>query len=102
MSKQIARLFKDAPDLRNDFRVFMPDRSQQQGDSHARDKEKNRRKLDDVASSMNATGSLPQKRKRKPAEKEREREREKEPTPAKVLPPAKVRFIYYFPFVSTA
>ena len=89
MSKQIARLFKDAPDLRNDFRVFMPDRSQQLADdSHPRDKEKNRRKLDVVASSMSAAASLPQKRKRKPAEKERERE--KESTPAKAAPPAKV------------
>ncbi len=51
MSKQIARLFKDAPDLHNDFRVFMPDRSQQLADdSQPRDKEMNRRKrkLDDV------------------------------------------------------
>ncbi|PPQ82593.1 hypothetical protein CVT25_007107 [Psilocybe cyanescens] len=101
VSKQIARLFKDAPDLRADFRVFMPDRSQQLMEdtaatpslSHARDREKTRRtgKLDVVVGSMsnhnNAT-ALPQKRKRKPAEKERERERE--PTPIKTTaPPAK-------------
>ncbi|KAH9477606.1 Transcriptional regulatory protein SIN3 [Psilocybe cubensis] len=104
VSKQIARLFKDAPDLRADFRVFMPDRSQQLMEdtattslSHARDREKTRRtgKLDSVVGSMsnhhstsNAPVALPQKRKRKPAEKERERE--KEPTPVKtVAPPAK-------------
>ncbi|KAJ7205768.1 paired amphipathic helix, partial [Mycena pura] len=29
VSKQIARLFKDAPDLRSDFRVFMPEKSRQ-------------------------------------------------------------------------
>ncbi|RDB18667.1 hypothetical protein Hypma_014746 [Hypsizygus marmoreus] len=29
MSRQVARLFKDAPDLRSDFRIFMPERSQQ-------------------------------------------------------------------------
>ncbi|KDR72514.1 hypothetical protein GALMADRAFT_281285 [Galerina marginata CBS 339.88] len=102
VSRQIAKLFKDAPDLRADFRVFMPDRSQQLlddtvGASHARDRdrEKSRRgKLDAVANSMSniSSSSLPQKRKRKPAEKERERERErdreKEATPVgKALPP---------------
>ncbi|KAF8189362.1 histone deacetylase complex, SIN3 component [Pholiota molesta] len=83
VSNQIATLFANAPDLREDFSVFMPGK----GDSHARDREKNRRKLDVVASSMSAAASLPQKRKRKLAEKERERE--KEPTPAKAAPPAK-------------
>lgn len=28
VSRQISRLFKDAPDLANDFRVFMPQRAQ--------------------------------------------------------------------------
>ena len=93
MSRQIAKLFKDAPDLRNDFRVFMPERSQPFMDdvpSHAatRDKDKNRRKLDVVANSMSSHQSLPLKRKRRAAEKERERE--KESTPAKTIPPAKV------------
>lgn len=94
VSKQIAILFKDDPDLRNDFRVFMPDRSQPIADestslSHARDREKNRRKLDVVASSMsNNNTALPQKRKRRPAEKEREREQDV--IPARSAPPAKV------------
>ncbi|KAJ3508561.1 hypothetical protein NLJ89_g5689 [Agrocybe chaxingu] len=90
VSRQIARLFKDAPDLRADFRVFMPDRSQQLLDEKvpsAREKDRNRRKLDVVASSVNNSSSLPQKRKRKATDKERERE--KEPTPLKTLPPAK-------------
>ncbi|KAJ7494566.1 histone deacetylase complex, SIN3 component [Mycena galericulata] len=67
VSKQIARLFKDAPDLRADFRIFMP--------------EKNRQVLDDVPISSRSEKSkprksepsssvLPQKRKRKPVEKE--------------------------------
>ncbi|KAF9041264.1 hypothetical protein BJ165DRAFT_1349868 [Panaeolus papilionaceus] len=89
VSKQIAALFKDAPDLRADFRVFMPDRHQPLMDdvpSSARDKDKNRRKLDVVANSVgNANTSLPLKRKRRPAEKERERE--KELPPSKIAPP---------------
>ncbi|KAF7330400.1 Histone deacetylase complex, SIN3 component [Mycena venus] len=68
VSKQIARLFKDDPDLRADFRIFMPER--------------NRQVLDDVPSSSrsdktkrkpepaNTTSILPQKRKRKAVEKE--------------------------------
>ncbi|KAF8869638.1 hypothetical protein CPB84DRAFT_1754931 [Gymnopilus junonius] len=91
VSRQIARLFKDAPDLRADFRVFMPDRSQQLMDdvpSHARDREKNRRNKLDVAASpmnVNAQPATSQKRKRKAPEKDRERE--KGSTPAKVVPP---------------
>ncbi|KAF8156921.1 hypothetical protein B0H34DRAFT_711197 [Crassisporium funariophilum] len=90
VSRQIATLFKDAPDLRADFRVFMPDRSQQlmdDGPSHPSTHEKSRRKLDDVANSVNNSSSLPQKRKRKAAEKERERE--KEAAAAKAAPPTK-------------
>ncbi|KAF4616526.1 hypothetical protein D9613_008571 [Agrocybe pediades] len=95
VSRQIARLFKDAPDLRADFRVFMPDRSQQLMDdtvpslSHTRDREKNRRKLDTAASSMNNTSTTTtvlSKRKRKATEKEREREA---PPPKVAPPPAK-------------
>jgi len=71
----------------------MPDRSQQLMDntipslSHTRDRDKNRRKLDAVASSMNTHSSssttVLSKRKRKATEKERE----KEAPPAKVVPP---------------
>ncbi|KIK06012.1 hypothetical protein K443DRAFT_674585 [Laccaria amethystina LaAM-08-1] len=89
VSRQIAKLFKDAPDLRADFRVFMPDRSQQlmdDGPAHPRPGtplDKNRRKLDIVANS--SSSALPQKRKRKVPEKERE----KEPVVTKAAPPAK-------------
>jgi paired amphipathic helix protein Sin3a len=83
VSKQIARLFKDAPDLRSDFRIFMSDRSQQLLDdpsvfatpsSEGRTKEtpdaKGKRKLDFA----NTSSGVPQKRKRKVIERERERE----------------------------
>ncbi|KAJ7650581.1 hypothetical protein FB45DRAFT_888175 [Roridomyces roridus] len=65
VSQQIARLFKDAPDLRNDFRIFMPDKS--------------RPPVDDLPSSsrtrkpestLASPSVLPQKRKRKAVEKE--------------------------------
>ena len=86
VSKQIARLFKDAPDLRSDFRIFMSDRSQQllddpsvfaapSGEEHPRKTTpivdmKGKRKLDHT----NSSSSLPQKRKRKVIEGHRERE----------------------------
>ncbi|KAJ6513448.1 hypothetical protein C8R45DRAFT_963699, partial [Mycena sanguinolenta] len=66
VSKQIARLFKDEPDLRADFHIFMPD--------------KNHLVYDDVPSSSRAdkgkqrkaepVNTLPQKRKRKAVDKE--------------------------------
>ncbi|KAF9525755.1 hypothetical protein CPB83DRAFT_859047 [Crepidotus variabilis] len=89
VSRQIARLFKDAPDLRADFRIFMPDRGGQLMDDapHSSRKDKDRRKLDVVANSMSNASSLPQKRKRKATEKEKERE--KEQAAAKNLPPSK-------------
>jgi len=78
VSRQIALLFKDAPDLRADFRSFMPEQSRQLPDelppqvspvqrtetplNDARTK----RKLDAVANAA----SLPAKRKRKIPEKE--------------------------------
>ncbi|KAJ6494619.1 histone deacetylase complex, SIN3 component [Mycena vitilis] len=70
VSKQIARLFRDAPDLRSDFRIFMPERNRQLLDdlpaSSRSDKGKQRK-----ADPVNATSSvLPQKRKRKAIEKE--------------------------------
>ncbi|EDR09490.1 uncharacterized protein LACBIDRAFT_319144 [Laccaria bicolor S238N-H82] len=77
VSRQIAKLFKNACDLRADFRVFMPDRSQQlMDDGPARPRpgtpsDKNRRKLDIVANSSST--ALSQKRKRKVPEKEEER-----------------------------
>ena len=103
VSRQISRLFKDAPELANDFRVFLPG-SQQFMDrpgSHLSVPQmdsKNRRKLDVVADSLsNSNGAgLPQKRKRKLGEKDREREKEAVPlrSSAVVGPPAtKVSFI---------
>ncbi|KAG7097684.1 hypothetical protein E1B28_005009 [Marasmius oreades] len=80
VSRQIARLFKNAPDLRADFRIFMPDQNQSfLDDSSINDRAgtpdmKGKRKLDVVASSM----GLPQKKKRRAGEREREREKEKE------------------------
>ncbi|KAJ7104329.1 histone deacetylase complex, SIN3 component [Mycena belliarum] len=69
VSKQIARLFKDAPDLRSDFRIFMPEKSRQLLDdvpSSSRSDKAKQRKAEPAASSS----ILPQKRKRKPVEKE--------------------------------
>ncbi|KAE9392487.1 hypothetical protein BT96DRAFT_944593 [Gymnopus androsaceus JB14] len=94
VSKQISQLFKDAPDLRSDFRIFMPDGSQSLLDDNAAAEEgrhhhhrerdhhhhrdhhdsKSRRKGEPVES------LLPQKRKRKAGERESTtsvREREK-------------------------
>ncbi|KAK7470657.1 hypothetical protein VKT23_002080 [Stygiomarasmius scandens] len=93
VSKQIGRLFKDAPDLRADFRIFMPEKSQSLLDDAASSEEKEhgrhhrvgtpsgldpkgKRKLDAVASSMSS--SLPQKRKRKVGEKDKDREKDRD------------------------
>ncbi|KAF9075605.1 hypothetical protein BDP27DRAFT_1315333 [Rhodocollybia butyracea] len=77
VSKQISHLFKDAPDLRSDFRIFMPEGSQsllddnaaaEEGRHHHRDRDHHhhsRRKVDSGESSL-----LPQKRKRKPGERD--------------------------------
>ncbi|KIK69789.1 hypothetical protein GYMLUDRAFT_34188 [Collybiopsis luxurians FD-317 M1] len=85
VSKQISQLFKDAPDLRSDFRIFMPDGSGQsllddnavaeEGRHHHRDHHrdrdhhdsKSRRKLESVDS---GASYLPQKRKRKAGERD--------------------------------
>ncbi|KAJ7475654.1 histone deacetylase complex, SIN3 component [Mycena latifolia] len=70
VSKQIARLFKDAPDLRSDFRIFMPEKSRQLLDdipSSSRSDKGKQRKPEPVNTSSSI---LPQKRKRKPVEKE--------------------------------
>ncbi|GLB39349.1 putative histone deacetylase (HDAC) interacting [Lyophyllum shimeji] len=87
VSKQIARLFKDAPDLRSDFRIFMPERSQPNLDDPSlvgpaagtrtgtpSADVKGKRKLESVVAASSRESNLPQKRKRKIAEKERERE----------------------------
>ncbi|KAG6837451.1 hypothetical protein H0H93_008994 [Arthromyces matolae] len=73
VSRQIARLFKDDPDLRSDFRIFMPERSQSNLDDPSPERTgtpsadpKGKRKLDVVASNAS---NLPQKRKRRAAEK---------------------------------
>ncbi|KAJ8087508.1 hypothetical protein PM082_006339 [Marasmius tenuissimus] len=82
VSRQIARLFKNAPDLRADFRIFMPDQNQGylddttglMDDPHFRigtPDVKGKRKLDAVASGS----SQPQKKKRRAGERGRERER---------------------------
>ena len=86
-------MFEDAPDLRADFKIFMPDnRSHQlmkEVSTPSRSKEKDRRKMDVVSNSLaNSSSSLPQKRKRKATEKEKEREREQ--ALMKNLPPSKV------------
>lgn len=87
VSRQIARLFKDAPDLRADFRVFMPEQSRQLIDENPLqaspsyrtgtpvNEARNKRKLDAVASST----SLPAKRKRK--------------VPEELIPPKPVRVV---------
>jgi hypothetical protein len=86
VSKQIAILFKDAPDLRAGLRDFIPAlRSQHLMDGPGHTSERHRRKLDAVANSITHS-SLPQKPKRKAAEKGRESEKEA----AKSAPPTKV------------
>ena len=86
---QISRLFKDDPDLRSDFRVFMPDKSQSLFDEpdtemyDASDRRTGRTgtpttMLDKAASGRRLKekdniSTVPLKRKRKP-EKEKERE----------------------------
>ncbi|TFK75487.1 hypothetical protein BDN72DRAFT_440795 [Pluteus cervinus] len=98
VSKQIALLFKDAPDLRSDFKIFMPERGQHLREDNMTyalegrtktstptlDLKGKSRKLDVVANSASAhLGSgLPAKRKRKVAEKEREREKDLVPVRA--------------------
>ncbi|KAJ7178645.1 hypothetical protein C8R43DRAFT_974110 [Mycena crocata] len=70
VSKQIAELFRDAPDLRADFRIFMPERSRGLADdmaSSSRSDKTKQRKAEPVVAS---TSALPQKRKRKAVEKE--------------------------------
>ncbi|KAL0570127.1 hypothetical protein V5O48_011832 [Marasmius crinis-equi] len=79
VSRQIARLFKNAPDLRADFRIFMPDQNQGFLDDTTFMEDvipdaKGKRKLDAVASSS----GLPQKKKRRGGERERERGRERD------------------------
>lgn len=110
VSKQISQLFKDAPDLRSDFRIFMPDGSQsllddnaaaEEGRHHHHHRErdhhdsKSRRKAD-VADSASAS-VLPQKRKRKAGERETIRV-EREKIPAKPITSNKV---YTYSYIST-
>ncbi|EIW74380.1 hypothetical protein CONPUDRAFT_140506 [Coniophora puteana RWD-64-598 SS2] len=91
VSAEIARLFKDDPDLRSDFRVFMPEKGgpiyddgeEMYGPPGRRTRpgtpSRARRGEASTASLLDgAAGNLPQKRKRRAAEKERERERERE------------------------
>ncbi|KAJ8489435.1 hypothetical protein ONZ45_g13590 [Pleurotus djamor] len=77
VSVQISQLFKDAPDLRSDFRIFMPPKTQQMLDDEGfysgdfgpeRDGKGKRKPLEPASS----TGSLPARKRRKGAERERE------------------------------
>ncbi|KAF9237770.1 hypothetical protein BU15DRAFT_88601 [Melanogaster broomeanus] len=93
VSAEIARLFKDDPDLRSDFRVFMPEKNQVPFDdadegflaapSDARRTRSNtpldrstRRKPEVSLATAAEAATVPQKRKRRANERERERERE--------------------------
>ncbi|KAF8552138.1 hypothetical protein OG21DRAFT_1511850 [Imleria badia] len=91
VSAEIARLFKDDPDLRSDFRIFMPEKSQALFDdmednllsapTEARrtrsntplDRSTRRRPEVSLAAAAEAA-TVPQKRKRRANERERERE----------------------------
>lgn len=91
MSAEIARLFKDDPDLRSDFRIFMPEKTQALFDdvedtllsapTEARrtrsntplDRSTRRRPEVSLAAAAEAA-TVPQKRKRKINERERERD----------------------------
>ncbi|KAJ7674160.1 hypothetical protein B0H17DRAFT_1208186 [Mycena rosella] len=70
VSKQIARLFKDAPDLRSDFRIFMPERSRQLLDDVPSSSRSDKGKQRKPEPANAASSILPQKRKRKPVERE--------------------------------
>ncbi|KAG5219818.1 Transcriptional regulatory protein [Salix suchowensis] len=89
VSLQIAQLFKDAPDLRSDFRIFMPPKTQKFlddeslwpggiGDALGVSDSKGKRKPTTEAAA--GSTSAPPKRKRRTSEREREREqRDREP-----------------------
>ncbi|KZP17508.1 hypothetical protein FIBSPDRAFT_911970 [Athelia psychrophila] len=79
---QISRLFKDDPDLRSDFRIFMPEKSQsmfEEGDESMYDAppppERERRSARNGTPILDKTANA---RRGKAGEREREREREKE------------------------
>ncbi|KAF8122876.1 hypothetical protein EV363DRAFT_1552445, partial [Boletus edulis] len=91
VSAEIARLFKDDPDLRSDFRIFMPEKSQALFDdmedsllsapTEARRTRSNtpldrstRRRTEVSLAAAAEAATVPQKRKRKVNERERERE----------------------------
>ncbi|KAL4073700.1 hypothetical protein J3A83DRAFT_4090896 [Scleroderma citrinum] len=91
VSAEIARLFKDDPDLRSDFRIFMPEKSQALFDevednflavpserrtrsSTPLDGRPTRRKSDMSLSTVAEAATVPQKRKRKANERDRERD----------------------------
>ncbi|KAH7882268.1 hypothetical protein F5I97DRAFT_1816924 [Phlebopus sp. FC_14] len=92
VSAEIARLFKDDPDLRSDFRIFMPEKGQVSFDeaeegllaapmeprrtrsSTPLDSKSTRRRPDVSLSAAIEGTTIPQKRKRKLNERERERE----------------------------
>lgn len=93
MSAEIARLFKDDPDLRSDFRIFMPmpektqavfddmEDSRLAAPTEARRTRSNtpldrstRRRTEVSLAAAAEAATVPQKRKRKGNERERERE----------------------------
>ncbi|KAF9237765.1 hypothetical protein BU15DRAFT_75757 [Melanogaster broomeanus] len=74
VSAEIARVFKDDPDLRSDFRVFMPEKNQVPFDDATR--ASTRRKPEASLATAAEAATVPQKRKRRANERERERERE--------------------------
>lgn len=87
VSRRISLLFKDAPDLRSDFRIFMPERTRQNLDDssfpdsaefHTKTStpptdSKGKRKLENVVESSSALGQ-PSKRKKRAVDKEQARE----------------------------
>ena len=83
MSAQISQLFKDAPDLRSDFRIFMPEKNQHifdDSDDNMPSASLHTRRADTLSStagfvnSSSVGSTLPQKRKRKVVEKDKDRD----------------------------
>jgi paired amphipathic helix protein Sin3a len=100
VSAEIARLFKDDPDLRADFRIFMPEKSQAVFDeaeenyitAPAGRRTRSNTPLDGKPlrrrpeAQAQPEPSVPQKRKRKPNERERETVSVAPKVPSKVTP----------------
>ncbi|KAH7909888.1 hypothetical protein BJ138DRAFT_1154242 [Hygrophoropsis aurantiaca] len=92
VSAEIARLFKHDPDLRSDFRIFMPEKSQalfdEAEESYVAPTRRTRpntpldgrgsRRKPEPSSALDAVAAVPQKRKRKATEREVQRDKERE------------------------